>query len=305
MNHPRNIARKFARSLTWLRDGWDVHYVGADPIPGMPNAVVPPPQTAEAGAAAEAPKRAPAAASAASSRAAPAASPSPQVSAEALRSQAKNWTPATKLEYLRRRNVGDCRRCLLSRTRTNIVFGVGSAEAKIMFVGEAPGADEDRQGEPFVGRAGRRLTEWIEALGLTRDRVYIANVLKCRPPGNRDPNPDEIDKCSPFLAGQVRAIRPEVIVALGRHAGNLLARKVDATLSSMRRSKLMHDAGKSPDGDPIRIPLVVTYHPSFVLRRERSEGPEGRGESGGPNANEMVLGDLRKAMAIAYPDAGA
>ena len=213
---------------------------------------------------------------------------------KALRTQAQSWSPATKLEYLRRKNVGDCTRCPLSRTRTNIVFGVGSPEASLMFVGEAPGADEDRQGEPFVGRAGQRLTKWIETLGLTRGDVYIANVLKCRPPGNRDPRPDEIDKCSPFLQAQIRAIGPKVIVALGRHAGQLLSRRDEMTLRAMRSTRLVYDAGKDPEGTPIRIPLLVTYHPAWVLRQE--------GSGRGPDPDGMVLGDLRKALALAYPE---
>jgi len=160
-----------------------------------------------------------------------------------------------------------------------------------MFVGEAPGADEDRQGEPFVGRAGQRLTQWIETLGMTRGDVYIANVLKCRPPGNRDPRPDEVAKCSPFLQAQIRAISPAVIVALGRHAGQLLSRRADMTLRSMRTSRLTYDAGKTADGTPLRIPLMVTYHPAWVLRQEGGER--------GQNPDDMVLGDLKKAMAIA------
>lgn len=224
----------------------------------------------------------------------------------ALREQAQRWSPATKLEYLRRHNVGDCRRCPLARTRNSIVFGVGSPEADIMFVGEAPGADEDRQGEPFVGRAGQLLNRWLEQLGLRRQDVYIANVLKCRPPGNRDPKPEEVDRCSPFLQAQIRAIEPKVIVALGRHAGMLLSRREDMTLRAMRStSRLQYDAG-APKRDPtarIRIPLVVTYHPAYVLRQE---GGGRRPPPGRSSPTEMVMTDLRRALTIvkAPPDPG-
>ena len=117
-----------------------------------------------------------------------------------------------------RETIGDCTRCTLSRRRTNIVFGVGSPDARLMFIGEGPGADEDLKGEPFVGRAGQLLTKIIESMGLKRDDVYIANVVKCRPPDNRTPLPDEIGTCSPFLFQQIQAIRPRVIVCLGTPA---------------------------------------------------------------------------------------
>ncbi|MCX4244652.1 uracil-DNA glycosylase [Paraliomyxa miuraensis] len=214
---------------------------------------------------------------------------------EALRQQAQRWSPATKLEYLRRQNVGDCQRCPLARTRSNIVFGVGNPEADLMFVGEAPGADEDRQGEPFVGRAGQLLNRWLAELGLSRDDVYIANVLKCRPPGNRDPKPLEVDRCSPFLQAQIRAIEPKVIVALGRHAGMLLSRREDMTLRAMRGGRLFYDAG-APKEDPsarIQIPLVVTYHPAYVLRQE-GDGREP--VPGRPSPTDMVMTDLRRAL---------
>lgn len=212
---------------------------------------------------------------------------------QALRAQAAAWPAATKLEYLRRKNIGDCKRCALCKGRRNIVFGVGNPEAQIMFVGEAPGADEDRTGEPFVGRAGQRLDRWISDLGLSRDVVYIANVLKCRPPGNRDPRPEEVDKCSPFLKAQIRAIEPKVIVALGRHAGMLLARREDMSLGAMRRSTLWYDAtGPKERPGERRIPLVVTYHPAYVLRQENGRAP------GQSDATAAVMQDLTKAMNI-------
>jgi uracil-DNA glycosylase family 4 len=222
-----------------------------------------------------------------------------------LREQAQSWTPAKKLEYLRDHNIGDCQRCPLARTRNHIVFGVGNAHAEVMFVGEAPGADEDRQGEPFVGRAGQLLNQWLAQLGLARQDVYIANVLKCRPPGNRDPRPEEVDRCSPFLQAQIRAIEPKVIVALGRHAGMLLARREELTLRAMRQSRLHYDAGaaKADAQSRLMIPLVVTYHPAYVLRQEGDARPTAPGhppEARGPtSATELVMTDLRRALAIA------
>ncbi|MCR9164879.1 MAG: uracil-DNA glycosylase [bacterium] len=187
--------------------------------------------------------------------------------------------------------MGDCRRCGLCQTRQNIVFGVGNPEARIMFVGEAPGADEDRKGEPFVGKAGQLLDRWLVELGMSRADVYIANVLKCRPPGNRDPRPDEVERCSPFLRAQIRAIRPAAVVALGRHAGMLLSRRDDMSLRAMRGARLDYDAS-SPKEAPrsLLIPLVVTYHPAYVLRQS------GEAEVG---ATQMVMADLRRALDLA------
>ena len=216
----------------------------------------------------------------------------PTVDAKAaLRAQAESWSAATKLEYLRKKNLGDCRRCGLCQTRKNIVFGVGNAETKIMFVGEAPGADEDRIGEPFVGRAGKLLDRWLVDLGMSRGDVYIANVLKCRPPGNRDPRPEEVERCSPFLRAQIRAIRPAVVVALGRHAGMLLSRREDMSLRAMRGARLEYDASSPKEGPrSFVIPLVVTYHPAYVLRQS------GDGET---RATDMVMTDLRRALDVA------
>ena len=121
-----------------------------------------------------------------------------------------------------RAEIGDCTRCKLHAGRTNLVFGVGNPDADLMFVGEGPGADEDEQGEPFVGRAGQLLTQIIKAMGFARDDVYIANVVKCRPPNNRNPEPDEIAQCSPFLNAQIASIKPKVIVALGKFAAQTL-----------------------------------------------------------------------------------
>ena len=155
-----------------------------------------------------------------------------------------------------RTELGECTRCKLHTTRTHIVFGVGSPEAPLAFIGEAPGAEEDRRGEPFVGEAGQLLNKMIQAMGWRREDVYIANVLKCRPPGNRDPQPDEIAACEPFLKKQLAAIRPRVLVALGKFAGQWLCNKPGAPISSFR-GKLHAYEG---------IPVMPTYHPAFLLR---------------------------------------
>jgi uracil-DNA glycosylase len=155
-----------------------------------------------------------------------------------------------------REEVGDCQRCKLAGKRTTIVFGVGSEEAPLMFVGEAPGADEDRLGEPFVGKAGQLLDRMIEAMGWTRATVYIANTLMCRPPGNRNPEPDETAACQPFLHAKLAAIRPRVIVALGRPAANLLL-GTDAPISALR--------GRFHEYRGTR--LMPTFHPAYLLRQ--------------------------------------
>lgn len=153
--------------------------------------------------------------------------------------------------------VAGCTRCTLCQSRTRTVFGSGPERADWLFVGEAPGADEDRQGLPFVGRAGQLLTSMIEAMGLQRDEVYIANVLKCRPPGNRDPAPEEIQSCLPYLERQVDLLKPKILVALGRIAAqSLLA--TDTPIGRLR--------GQVRSYGPATIPLVVTYHPAYLLR---------------------------------------
>jgi uracil-DNA glycosylase family 4 len=154
-----------------------------------------------------------------------------------------------------RHELGECRRCKLAKGRTTLVFGVGNPRAEILFVGEGPGADEDLQGEPFVGRAGQLLTKMIEAMGFSRDEVYIANVVKCRPPNNRDPEPDEIAACEPFLKAQIAAVQPKVIVALGRFAVQTLLR--DPTPITRQR-------GAWRDYEGVR--LMPTFHPAYLLR---------------------------------------
>ncbi len=152
--------------------------------------------------------------------------------------------------------VPACTACSLHKTRTQTVFGVGDENADWLLVGEAPGAEEDRLGDPFVGQAGKLLDNMLAAIGLNRrENVYIANVLKCRPPGNRNPEPHEVAKCTPFLLGQIGLIKPKLIVAMGRFAAQTLL-ETDATIASLR-GRLHHYAG---------VPLVVTYHPAYLLR---------------------------------------
>ncbi len=154
--------------------------------------------------------------------------------------------------------VQSCRACPLHKTRTNVVFGSGNEEARLVFVGEAPGADEDRQGQPFVGRAGQKLTQIIEAIGLSRSDVYITNVLKCRPPGNRNPLPEEVSACEPYLMAQLRLIKPRVICALGTFAAQTLLR-TDQRISRLRGRFHTYQG----------IKLMPTYHPAFLLRNPK------------------------------------
>lgn len=173
-----------------------------------------------------------------------------------------------------RADLGECTRCKLhAMGRTQIVYGVGSESAELMFVGEAPGADEDIQGEPFVGRAGQLLTKMIEAMGFKRSEVYIANVLKCRPPGNRNPEPDEIQQCQPFLFRQIASIRPKVIIALGAFAARTLLETQDPI--SRLRGRVYDFRGAK---------LIPTFHPSFLLRS--------------PGYKREAWEDLKKALAV-------
>ena len=173
-----------------------------------------------------------------------------------------------------REHLGDCTRCkLYQQGRKQIVFGVGNPRAELMFVGEGPGADEDAQGEPFVGRAGQLLNNMIKAMGLLREDVYIANVVKCRPPGNRTPERDECDTCSPFLMRQIAVIKPKVIVALGAVAAkNLLA--INASMAELRGRfyEFMPAGARSSDPSWQGAKLAVTYHPAFLLRDPRQKG---------------------------------
>jgi uracil-DNA glycosylase len=160
-----------------------------------------------------------------------------------------------------REDLGDCTRCRLHKQgRKQIVFGVGNPNAELMFVGEAPGADEDEQGIPFVGRAGQLLTNMIKAMGLKREDVYIANVIKCRPPGNRTPERDECDTCSPFLLRQIDVVGPKIIVALGAVAAKSLL-QINDSMANLR--------GRTYDFRNTR--LIVTYHPAYLLRDPRQK----------------------------------
>lgn len=154
-------------------------------------------------------------------------------------------------------SIAGCELCQLHRTRTQTVFGTGNPDASVMFVGEAPGADEDAQGLPFVGRAGQLLTLMLSAAGWRRDEVYIANILKCRPPNNRNPKVEEIVQCEPNLIRQIKLIRPRLIVAMGRIAAHNLLSTTES-ISRLRGQKHFYTKGN--------IPLVVTYHPAYLLR---------------------------------------
>jgi len=156
-----------------------------------------------------------------------------------------------------KQQVTNCQLCELHATRTQAVFGVGNQQADWLIVGEAPGADEDRQGEPFVGRAGQLLNEMLKAIGLKREQVYIANILKCRPPGNRDPKPEEAASCSPYLQRQIELIQPKVILALGRIAAQRLLQS-NTSLARLR--------GQVHHLDSTQSPIIVTYHPAYLLR---------------------------------------
>ncbi len=176
-----------------------------------------------------------------------------------------------------RDDIGDCRRCRLCEERSNIVFGVGDPNARLMFVGEAPGRDEDKQGEPFVGRAGKLLNKIIEAMGLGREQIYIANVVKCRPPENRNPAPDEIETCEPFLLRQIETIRPEVIVCLGTFAAQTLL-QTETRIGALRSNFHPWPSAvvKAKFETPLRegsIQVMPTYHPAFLLRNPNMKRP--------------------------------
>lgn len=158
--------------------------------------------------------------------------------------------------------VAVCEACGLHETRTNTVFGAGSPQARLMVIGEAPGAEEDRQGLPFVGRAGQLLTEMLLAIGFDRGEVFIANTLKCRPPNNRDPRPEEVESCWPYLQRQVDLIRPEVILAVGRIAAHNIL-KTEESLGRLR--------GKPHQFGTTGIPVYVTYHPAYLLRSPKDK----------------------------------
>jgi len=179
--------------------------------------------------------------------------------------------PSNEFDTLRSTALA-CTKCRLAGSRTNVVFGVGDPNADLMFIGEAPGRDEDLKGEPFVGRAGQLLTDIIKAMKLSRDQVYIANVIKCRPPENRNPEPDELDACRPFIRRQVELIKPKVIVTLGRFALQSLTEKAYG-ITSVRGQWLEYNGVK----------VMPTYHPAYLLRN--------------PAAKKDVWADMKKVMA--------
>lgn len=188
------------------------------------------------------------------------------------RAEAGIADPVQALKLIRE-DLGDCTRCRLARQgRKQIVFGVGSPRAELMFIGEAPGADEDQQGEPFVGRAGQLLTNMIKAMGLEREQVYIANIIKCRPPNNRTPERDECETCSPFLMRQVATIKPKVIVALGAVAARTLL-AINDSMSNLRGRwyEFSPTGVRSNDPSWTGAKLAVTYHPAFLLRDPRQK----------------------------------
>jgi len=232
------IARALSERLRWLERG------GVTEVP-VGQRLPRPPKAASKGGAAPSPSQAP--------------------------SSMPSGDGAARLAVVRA-ELGDCTRCKLSGGRSSIVFGVGNADAPLMFIGEGPGADEDRTGEPFVGAAGQLLTKMIEAMGFARGDVYICNIVKCRPPGNRNPEPDEIAACEPFLKAQVAAVRPRMIVCLGKFAAQTLL-KSDAPISRMRGRMQAYEG----------IPLMPTFHPAFLLRN--------------PSAKREVWADLQLVMA--------
>ncbi len=191
----------------------------------------------------------------------------------ALKPEQSVSDPVKALKIIRE-DLGDCTRCVLHKQgRKQIVFGVGNPTAELMFVGEGPGADEDEKGEPFVGRAGQLLNNMIKAMGIEREQVYIANIVKCRPPGNRQPERDECATCSPFLMRQIAVVKPKVIVALGATAAKTLL-AMNASMMQLRgRFYDFKPAGvRSNDPDWDGCKLAVTYHPAFLLRDPRQKG---------------------------------
>ena len=181
--------------------------------------------------------------------------------------------PVKALKIIRE-DLGDCKRCPLHKQgRKQIVFGVGNPTAELMFVGEGPGADEDEKGEPFVGRAGQLLNNMIKAMGITRESVYIANIVKCRPPGNRQPEREECDTCSPFLMRQIAVVKPKVIVALGATAAKTLLAMNSSMIQLRGRFYDFKPKGaRSSDASWDGCKLAVTYHPAFLLRDPRQKG---------------------------------
>ena len=195
----------------------------------------------------------------------------PDVSERPVRAE-QTADPGLALQAIRD-DLGECTRCRLHEGRTHLVYGTGNPSARLMFVGEAPGQDEDEQGLPFVGRAGQLLTKMIESMGFRRDDVYIANVIKCRPPGNRPPKPDEVATCEPFMRRQIASINPEIVCALGSFASQAVLRRPDK-ISMIRGRFFLVDGVK----------ILPTYHPAYLLRS--------------PGEKRVVWEDLQKIMAV-------
>jgi uracil-DNA glycosylase len=208
------------------------------------------------------------------------AAPSPSAAPDqpSLLGDERPWGPDPTLDEVREA-LGECTRCRLSQGRNRIVFGDGNPHAELMFIGEGPGEQEDLQGLPFVGRAGELLTRMIErGLGLPRSEVYICNIVKCRPPNNRTPLADEVAACRPFLDGQIEAVRPNVIVALGKPAASLLLGR-DVAITRVRGTWQEYRG----------VPVMPTFHPAFVLRQYTEEN------------RRLVWEDLKAALARARP----
>lgn len=185
-----------------------------------------------------------------------------------------SFSPAETLDHIKEDIGAACTRCkLCTLGRSQIVFGVGNPKARLMFVGEAPGEEEDKRGEPFVGRAGQLLTKIIEAIGLTRDQVYIANVIKCRPPNNRNPEPDEVAACEPFLFRQIDVLQPKVIVPLGKFAAQCVLKTMDP-ITKLRGRQFDYRGAT----------LIPTFHPAYLLRN--------------PSAKREVWEDMKKVREI-------
>jgi DNA polymerase len=257
------IARTLRARLEWLRDQ------GIDGIPpAAPRGAVPPPPRPEV--------RSPPAAGTPPEPVQVELLPgaAPRAPSPIVRAAPQDLGERRPLAVIRE-ELGECTRCRLHEGRTTIVFGVGNPEAEILFVGEGPGREEDLQGEPFVGAAGKLLNKIIEAMGLCRKEVYIANVVKCRPPNNRDPEPDEVASCSPFLFQQIASIRPKIIVALGRPAcAALLGTPLSLPLSRLRGRWMSYRE---------QIPIMPTFHPAYLLRN--------------PAAKRAVWEDMKQVVA--------
>lgn len=197
-----------------------------------------------------------------------------------------NESPGAKLNYLWHRRVKGCEQCALSKERESIVFGEGSSTADVMFVGEGPGFVEDKTGRPFVGRAGKLLDRWLSEVGLNRGDVYITNVVKCRPPNNRDPEPEEVRLCSRFLRVQIALIQPKILIALGRFAGSFLADYPQAKMRDLRSRAWRYSDEKAK----IECPVACVYHPAYVLRQ--GDNPETS------EAYKTAVEDLREALKL-------